>query len=87
MESDLDWGIVLYFLKVAFGHLFLISLWMGPCVLVGAHGLNFGSRVYESVQSAVIGHLICIGSVYCNICITYVDIALLVFLFHLQQCP
>ena len=60
--TDVYWGLVLYWLKVAFGHHFLISLGTGPCVLVGAYVLNLGLGVYDSVRSITLGNLICIGA-------------------------
>ena len=47
--SDLHWGLALSLLKVAFGHFFLISLWIWPCVLVGAYDVGFWVELYDPV--------------------------------------
>ena len=79
LVSDLHWVLALYLLKVAFGHFFLISLWIWPCVLVGAYDLGFWVELYDPVCKSFyrafalylgpslifVGYLICTGALHC----------------------
>ena len=65
-ESDLYWGLVLYLLKVAFGHFFFNQPLDGALCSGWVYVPNLMLRVYNSVRNNTIEDLICIGASSCD---------------------
>ena len=71
-ETDLYRGLVLYLLKVAFGHLFFNQPLDGALCSGWVYVPNLKLRVYNSVRNITIEDLICIGAssgIFYKICI------------------
>ena len=72
LVSDLHWGLALYLLKVAFGHLFFNQPLDGALCSGWVYVPNLKLRVYNSVRNITIEDLICIGAssgIFYKICI------------------